>query len=57
MMQHLQRENLIKDSQHGFMEGRSCATNLLLFQDELTKAIYAGISADIFFLDFAKAFD
>jgi hypothetical protein len=39
------------------MEGRSCATNLILFHDELTKAIDAGISADIFFLDFAKAFD
>jgi hypothetical protein len=57
MMEHLQRENQIKNSQHGFMEGRSCATNLLLFQDELTKAIDAGIPADIFFLDFAKAFE
>jgi hypothetical protein len=57
LMAHLQSENLIKQSQHGFMEGRSCATNLILFHDELTKAIDAGISADIFFLDFAKAFD
>jgi hypothetical protein len=57
LMAHLQSENLIKQSQHGFMEGRSCATNLLMFHDELTKAIDAGIPADIFFLDFAKAFD
>jgi hypothetical protein len=57
IMTHLQQENLIKPSQHGFWPGRSCATNLLLFQDALTKAVDNGTPADIFYLDFEKAFD
>ena len=39
------------------MPGRSCSTNLIVFQDKLTKIIDQGKSADIFYLDFAKAFD
>ena len=57
IMSHLQENKLIKDSQHGFMPGRSCSTNLIVFQDKLTKIIDQGKSADIFYLDFAKAFD
>ena len=57
IMDHLQDQKLIKDSQHGFMPGRICATNLVLFQDKLTKIMDQGKSADIFYLDFAKAFD
>ena len=56
-MTHLQENRLIKDSQHGFMPGRSCSTNLVVFQDKLTKIVDQGKSADIFYLDFAKAFD
>jgi hypothetical protein len=57
IMSHLAEHDLIKPSQHGFMPGRSCATNLILFQEVLTQAIDNGIPADIFYLDFAKAFD
>jgi hypothetical protein len=57
IMTHLQQEKLIKPSQHGFWPGWSCATNLLLFQDALTKAVDNGTPSDIFYLDFAKAFD
>ena len=57
IMSHLQENKLIKDSQHGFMPGRSCSTNLIVFQDKLTKIIDQGKSADIFYLDFAKVFD
>jgi hypothetical protein len=57
VMKHLEEEKLIKDSQHGFMPGRSCTTNLTLFLDELTKAVDNGKAADVFYLDFAKAFD
>jgi hypothetical protein len=39
------------------MAGRSCTTNLTLFLDELTKVVDSGKSADVFYLDFAKAFD
>ena len=39
------------------MPGRSCTTNLVTFQDKLTEIVDRGRSADIFYLDFAKAFD
>jgi hypothetical protein len=57
IMSHLAEHDLIKPSQHGFMPGRSCARNLILFQEVLTQAIDNGIPADVFYLDFAKAFD
>jgi hypothetical protein len=57
IMDHLQSNNLISDSQHGFIPGRSCTTNLLTFQEEITKSIDNGIPVDVFYLDFAKAFD
>ena len=56
-MSHLLENNLIKESQHGFMPGRSCATNLVLFLDKLTEIVDRGKAADVFYLDFAKAFD
>ena len=54
---HLQENDLIRDSQHGFMSGKSCATNLLHFLVVLTKAVDEGLSVDVVYLDFAKAFD
>jgi hypothetical protein len=56
-MQHLIENNLIRDSQHGFMPGKSCASNLVTFMDYVTRAVDEGESVDIFYLDFAKAFD
>ena len=57
IMDHLLENNLISDSQHGFMPGRSCATNLVEFMDFVTESVDEGESVDIFYLDFAKAFD
>ena len=57
LMSHLKENNLILDSQHGFVKGKSCTTNLITFMDKLTKAANRGIAADVFYLDFAKAFD
>jgi retron-type reverse transcriptase len=57
IMEHLLENNLIKDSQHGFMPGKSCATNLVEFMDVVSKAVDDGEAVDIFYLDFAKAFD
>ena len=39
------------------MPGRSCTANLVLFLDKLTEIVDRGKPADIFYLDFAKAFD
>ena len=57
MMAHLRENNLIRDSQHGFLKGKSCTTNLITFMDKLTNAVDNNKSADVFYLDFAKAFD
>jgi len=54
---HLKKHRLIRDSQHGFMSGKSCTTNLLHFLEILTKAADDGVSVDVVFLDFSKAFD
>ena len=57
MVNHLQKYKLIRDSQHGFMKGRSCLTNLLDFFEEVTVQLDIGNPVDIIYLDFAKAFD
>ena len=57
LMGHLISNGLIKDSQHGFLNGKSCCTNLLEFFEEATKAVDSGEPYDVVFLDSAKAFD
>jgi len=57
MMSHLEKNNLITASQHGFFPGRSCTTNLLEFLEGVTAKIDEGKPVDVVFLDFAKAFD
>jgi Reverse transcriptase (RNA-dependent DNA polymerase) len=54
---HLDRHRLIKNSQHGFMKGRSCASNLLSFLEKVTASLDNGDAVDVIYLDFAKAFD
>ena len=48
---------LFAASQHGFISGRSCSTNLLAVLDRWTEAIDMGLPVDAVYLDFAKAFD
>ena len=55
--EHLTSNNLINNSQHGFMKNRSCLTNLLEFLEKVTDAVDQGFNMDIIYLDFAKAFD
>jgi len=57
IMDHLTRHHLLKDSQHGFLPGRSCATNLIVTMDKITKAVDNGEPVDLVYLDFSKAFD
>ncbi len=57
VMSHLLTNNLIEDSQHGFMPGRSCSTNLVEFMDFVARIVDGEDPVDIFYLDFAKAFD
>ena len=56
-MTHLQSNNLIKESQHGFGHGTFCLSNLLVFLDKVTRSIDNGDTMDVIYMDFAKAFD
>ena len=57
LVQYLEENNLITNSQHGFRQKRSCLTNLLEYVEKLTKAIDSGQDLDMIYLDFSKAFD
>ena len=56
-MAHLLENKLIRETQQGFMTGKSCTTNLITFFDKVTELLDRGKSADVIYLDFAKAFD
>ena len=47
----------IRPSQHGFMKGRSCLTNLNSFYDQLTCLVDEGKAVNVVYLDFGEAFD
>ena len=55
--QHIQDNQVIRPSQHGFMKGRSCLTNLISFYDKVTHLVDEGKAVDVVCLDFSKAFD
>ena len=54
-IEHLKR--LMSESQHGFIEGRSCMTQLIESVDVWIRLLDDGIPIDVGYLDFAKAFD
>ena len=54
---HLRDYKLILDTQHGFVEKKSCLSNLLSFLEEVTNYVDQGHPVDILYLDFSKAFD
>jgi len=57
IMEHLVQNQQLRDSQHGFLRGRSCLSTLLTFLDRVTDCVDKGIDVDVIFLDLAKAFD
>lgn len=57
IMSHLMTHKLITTNQHGFVKNRNCTTNLLETLDYTTYYISQNIPVDIFYADFAKAFD
>ena len=49
---------LYTDNQHGFLNGRSCTTNLLAVLEEAwPEVLEMRVAVDAVYLDFAKAFD
>ncbi|GAB0182471.1 mitochondrial enolase superfamily member 1 [Grus japonensis] len=57
IMRHIQDNQVIRPSQHGFMKGRSCLINLSCFYDNVTHLVTGGKTVDVVYLDFIKAFD
>ncbi|KAK4829760.1 hypothetical protein QYF61_006484 [Mycteria americana] len=54
---HVEDNQGINPSQHGFRKGRSCLTNLISFYDKVTRLVDEGKAVDVVYLDFSKAFD
>ncbi|KAK4825062.1 LOW QUALITY PROTEIN: hypothetical protein QYF61_023066 [Mycteria americana] len=54
---HVQDNQAIRPSQHGFRKGRSCLTNLISFYDKATHLMDEGKAVDVVYLDSSKAFD
>ena len=50
-------EQVLSSTQHGFMKGRSCLSNLLESIDAVNDLLAEGGCADILYFDFSKAFD
>ncbi len=57
ILEHLMKNDLLADPQHGFVPGRDCMTQLLLCLDEWTQMIEDNQAFDVIYTDFAKAFD
>jgi len=57
LMGHVKDNQCIRPSQHGFMKGRSCLTNLISFYDPVTHLVDEGKAVDVVYLDFRKAFE
>ncbi|PKU41660.1 rna-directed dna polymerase from mobile element jockey-like [Limosa lapponica baueri] len=57
IMQHMKDKQVIRPSQHRFMKGKSCLTNLISFCDKVTRLADAGKAVHVVYLAFSKAFD
>ena len=49
--------NVINKTQHGFSKGKSCTSNLLIFQDSVLSMLDNDSSVDVIYFDLQKAFD
>ena len=54
---HLERNEVISDLQHGFVQGKSCHTQLLTVIEEWTKWMEERKPFDCLYFDYRKAFD
>jgi len=57
LTRHVKDNKGIRPSQHGFMKGRSCLTNLISSYDQVTRLVDEGKAVDVVYIDFNKAFD
>ena len=57
MIEHMLKNKLFADQQHGFVPNRSCMTQLLYVMEDWTRWLDENNNIDTIFLDFQKAFD
>ena len=57
MLNHLEKNKIFTNLNHGFRSGYPCETQLLVTLDELLHFNDKGLQTDIAILDFFKAFD
>ena len=57
IMSHLEINDLLSDSQHGFRQGKNCITNLLESLESCLNCLENRSTMDVFYLDYSKAFD
>ena len=55
--EHLTKNKLLADEQHGFVPYRNCMTNLLMAIEDWSAMIEEGRVFDLIYTDFSKAFD
>ena len=57
IVSHIEGNNILRNTQHGFRPGRSPQTNLTEFLDKATQWMDEGKLFDVLYLDFQKAFN
>ena len=57
IVEFINNNDLFNPTQHGFLEGRSCLSQLLSHYDSILSKLEEGLDVDVVYLDFSKAFD
>ena len=57
LVRHLEENQALPDSQHGFRKSRSCLTQLIEHVDTVLRSLNEGNEVDVIYLDYSKAFD